>query len=53
MNKQLAFRDSGWEDHLHWQTQDKKILKRINQLIQDIDRNGHDAILVASCRFHY
>ena len=44
MNKQLAFRDSGWTDYIYWQTQDKKILKRINQLIQDIDRNGHDGI---------
>ena len=29
-----------WEDYLYWQTQDKKTLKRINQLIQDIERNG-------------
>ena len=29
-----------WEDYLYWQTQDKKTLKRINQLIQDIQRNG-------------
>ena len=32
--------DDAWEDYLYWQTQDKKTLKRINQLIQDIDRNG-------------
>ena len=28
----------------YWQTQDKKTLKRINQLLQDIDRNGHEGI---------
>ena len=32
--------DDAWEDYLYWQTQDKKTLKRINQLIQDIQRNG-------------
>ena len=28
----------------YWQTQDKKTLKRINQLLQDILRNGYDGI---------
>ncbi len=32
--------DDAWADYLYWQTQDKKTLKRINQLIQDIERNG-------------
>lgn len=32
--------DDAWEDYLYWQTQDKKTLKRINQLIRDIERNG-------------
>lgn len=32
--------DDAWEDYLYWQTRDKKTLKRINQLIQDIERNG-------------
>ena len=36
--------DHAWEDYVYWQTQDKKILKRINQLIKDIDRNGHEGI---------
>ena len=29
-----------WEDYLYWQTQDKKTLKKINDLIEDIRRNG-------------
>lgn len=33
--------DEAWEDYLYWQTQDRKTLKRINLLIQDIDRNGN------------
>ena len=36
--------DHAWEDYLYWQNQDKKILKRINQLIKDIDRNGYEGI---------
>jgi len=36
--------DEAWSDYLYWQTQDKKTLKRINQLIQDIERNGNDGI---------
>ena len=26
--------DKAWEDYLYWQSQDKKTLKRINQLIR-------------------
>ena len=32
--------DDAWEDYLYWQTQDKKTVKRINELIKDIERNG-------------
>ena len=38
MNK--LWTDDGWEDYLYWQSQDKKTLKRINELIKDIERNG-------------
>ena len=33
--------DDAWEDYLHWQTQDKKTLQKINRMIKDIDRNGY------------
>ena len=36
--------DEAWEDYLYWQTQDKKIMKRLNMLIQDIDRNGNNGL---------
>lgn len=36
--------EEAWEDYLHWQTQDKKTLKRINHLLQDIHRNGYIGI---------
>ena len=34
--------DDAWDDYLYWQTQDKKTLKKINNLIKDIDRNGYN-----------
>ncbi len=36
--------DGAWEDYLYWQAQDKKTLRRVNQLLLDIDRNGHKGI---------
>lgn len=39
-----VFVDESWEDYLYWQRTDKKILKRINQLLKDISRNPYDGI---------
>jgi toxin YoeB len=36
--------DTAWADYLNWQTQDKKILRKINKLLQDIERNGYNGI---------
>lgn len=35
-----TFSERGFKDYIYWQTQDKKVLKKINDLIQDIERNG-------------
>lgn len=32
--------DEAWNEYLDWQSQDKKILKRINALIKSIERDG-------------
>lgn len=32
--------DQGWDDYLYWQTQDKRTLRRVNELVRDIERNG-------------
>ncbi|BDQ12352.1 Txe/YoeB family addiction module toxin [Sediminibacterium sp. TEGAF015] len=37
--KQLLWDQSGWEDYLYWQVNEKKILFRINDLIKDAQRN--------------
>ncbi|MBU3182884.1 Txe/YoeB family addiction module toxin [Clostridium psychrophilum] len=33
--------NEAWNDYVDWQSQDKKTLKKINQLLKDIDRNGY------------
>lgn len=40
----LVWDESAWEDYLWWQTEDRRTLKRINQLIKDIARNGNQGI---------
>ena len=40
----LLWHDTAWIEYLHWQTQDKKTLRRINNLLQDIERNGYNCI---------
>ena len=37
---QIIFTEEGWADYLFWQLQDRKTLKRINQLISSIERDG-------------
>lgn len=34
----ITFSQNSWEDYLSWQSEDKKILKKINLLIKDIQR---------------
>ena len=38
------FVDESWEDYLYWQKTDKKILNRINNLINDIARHSFDGV---------
>lgn len=40
----LLWEDRAWEDYLYWQTQDKRVLKRVNLLIKDISRSPFDGI---------
>ena len=36
----ITFAEDGWSEYLYWQTQDKKVIKKINQLLQSIERDG-------------
>jgi toxin YoeB len=40
----LSWAEKGWEDYLYWQATDKKTLKRINLLINDILRHPLDGV---------
>ena len=40
----LKFTKEAWEDYLFWQKNDKKILKRINELIHDSMRSPFDGL---------
>lgn len=40
----LVWDESAWDDYLYWRREDRKVLRRINQLIADIQRNGNDGI---------
>ena len=44
MDKKLAWTDEAREDYMYWQTQDKKTLKRVNKLLEDIKRNPFKGI---------
>ena len=42
MNK--VWHDKAWYEYVAWQTEDKKTLKRINDLLKDIDRHPFSGI---------
>lgn len=37
----LTFSEKAWDEYLFWQTNGKKILKKINTLLKDIERGGN------------
>ena len=41
---ELVWQTDAWEDYLHWQKQDKKMLDRINELIKDSLRSPFKGI---------
>ncbi len=40
----VIFDDDAWEDYLYWQRTDPKVLKRINALIKEIQRNPYEGV---------
>jgi toxin YoeB len=40
----ITFTEDAWEDYAYWQTQDKKTLRRINTLINDVKRNPYEGL---------
>ena len=42
--KSIKWDFDAWEDYLYWQSNNKKNLKRVNQLIKDICRTPYEGI---------
>ena len=40
----LSFSDDAWEDYLYWQQHDKKIFKKLNRLIKEIQREPFEGV---------
>lgn len=40
----LIFSELAWEDYLYWQRTDRKILQRINKLIEEVIRSPFEGI---------
>ncbi|MEE8399513.1 MAG: Txe/YoeB family addiction module toxin [Desulfobacterales bacterium] len=40
----LKWAEQAWEDYLHWQETDKKILRRVNRIIMETMRNPFEGI---------
>ena len=40
----LVFSGHAWEDYLYWQRTNRKLLKRINELVRDIQRSPFEGI---------
>ena len=40
----IIWDDKAWEEYVEWQTIDRKIVKKINELIKDIQKNGNEGI---------
>ena len=40
----VVFADTAWDDYLHWQKQDRKMVERINRLIQEVMREPFSGV---------
>ena len=40
----LIFAEEAWEDYLYWQKQDRKMVERINKLIQEVKRDPFSGV---------
>ena len=40
----ITFSKNAWEDYVSWQSEDKKMLKKINEIIKDIQRTPYEGL---------
>ena len=44
----IVFTPTAWQHYLEWQKEDKKIVKRINELIK-----SNNNLIIYTCKYHY
>ena len=44
MARNIMFSQFAWDDYLHWESNDRKTLKKVNRLIEDVSRNGNEGM---------
>ena len=44
MSKNLVFERRAWNEYIYWQSQDKKTLKKINSLLESLQRDNQEII---------
>jgi toxin YoeB len=44
VTRKLVWTKSSWSDYLYWQGQDKKTLKRVNKLIEEVLRSPFEGM---------
>lgn len=44
MTRKLVWTSNSWSDYLYWRGQDKKTLKRVNKLIEEVLRSPFEGI---------
>ncbi len=42
--KRITFSQNSWEDYISWQSEDRKTLKKINELIKEIERTPYKGL---------
>ncbi|HOK85467.1 Txe/YoeB family addiction module toxin [Tenuifilum sp.] len=40
----ITFSKNSWEEYISWQNEDKKMLKKINELIKEIQKHPYEGI---------
>ncbi|BDX39664.1 toxin YoeB [Tenuifilaceae bacterium CYCD] len=40
----ITFSKNSWEEYTSWQTEDKQMLRKINELIKDIQRHPYEGL---------
>ena len=48
----INWNSEAWKEYVDWQSKDKKVIKKINEIIKDIQRNGNEGIGKAEALKH-